>query len=222
MIYLLFSLLAGIFLFFLAAVVTSLSEREWRAALILSAAMFILPGSLYILYESLSAPLDLIIALSIPGTILILFFIPTKRLKYNFEFPENFQQFHEADAVLSRRRLEPESKRYAEYYQARPELQEIDDKSRGNPGLLSANAAYYDPLTFKAAEAGFILTDHLHDLADQIKTGSKEKLDPRNTSKFIQYWLKKNGAHSIGFTRLKAHHLYLFETNLHLLRILVY
>lgn len=202
-------ILSSIFtIFFLAASFSSFLEKELRAGIILSVTTLISAAAFLSL--QLMLPQGHIIQMFIIGiilTVLVLFTLPIKGCKgYRFEIPVG--RIHEADAVLSRRRLNPGTPEYKSYYEAHPEFKEADDKAREKPGLLSDGSSYYDPGTFAAAKANFILTDHLHSLAKDSKHETASKLNGLKTRKFIETWLKSTGAHSVGFTALKDYHLY--------------
>jgi len=110
--------------------------------------------------------------------------------------------------VLSRRQLEPGTKAHTAYYKKYPERREPDDKSRNNPGLLAPGSACHHPVIFAAAHAGFAITDHLHPLEATEPAGQKEQVDPVKITQFVSEWMKKSGAHQVGFTALHDHHLY--------------
>jgi reductive dehalogenase len=147
-----------------------------------------------------------VILISIAFLGLLLFF-PTKRKTGNVQSKYG-NRFHEGDAVLSRRKYEPGSSVYEKYYNTHPDFKDVDDKARSNPGLLSEQSKYYDPVTYGAAEANFILTDNLHSLEDFPVSKTKESVDAKKMSLFLKNWMLKTGAHSVGYTRLEDHHLY--------------
>jgi ferredoxin len=156
------------------------------------------------------------------GGILLLLFLPFKGA-HRFSYQAPSKRIDEADAVLSRRLLEPGSASYEKYYREHPDLKEIDDLSRSAPGLLSARSRYYHPATFAAAVSNFHLIESLGPLTyEQPKEtmntmlhawtpadkGKKKKTDPEKISNFIIHWMKQNGAHSTGITPLRSYHLY--------------
>ena len=153
-----------IVLFFLAGSITSFIEKESRAGMILLLCSIAITGFLlvfvyFVPIDHFLRPLFLIISV----ISVILFLIPIEGTgKYRYEMPE--KRFHEADAVLSRRKLIPGTDDYKSYYKQHPEFQAHDDRARSKPGLLSVDSQYYDLGTYSAAEANFVLTDHLHSL----------------------------------------------------------
>jgi len=170
----------------------------------------------------------LILILIIITVIALILFLPLNGAKsYAYTPPKN--RFHEADAVLSRRKLEPGTKAYNTYYSLHPDHKEPDDKSRNTPGLLAHGSRYYHPKSFAAANANFQLIEFMAALThgqpqthpsspdpSKIKLNSPGKTgspagftaSPEKNNLFISEWMKRTGAHSVGFTPLKDHHLY--------------
>lgn len=159
----------------------------------------------------------LVIILGIAGVIGIIFLLPLKGAR-SFRYQSPVLRVHEADAVLSRRLLEPGTAAYNSYYQQNPHLRIADDRSRNSPGLLSEKAQYYDPGTFAAALANFEVIEFLGALThghnpgkdNQTETSQKKQIrtDPDRSSRFIKKWMEGTGAHKVGFTPLNDYHLY--------------
>lgn len=155
-----------------------------------------------------------IIILSIIIAFLLVLFLPIRGAG-SFKYYPPSTRVHEADAVLSRRLLLPETKEYKSYYNLHPERKEADDHSRLAPGLLSEKARYFHPGTFAAAKANFEIINILNPehivipVTENAKLNpEKVKVNPQKVSQFITRWLKQTGAHSVGFTSLKDYHLY--------------
>lgn len=162
------------------------------------------------------------LVICIIGGILLLLFLPFRGARqFGYHLPSG--RFHEADAVLSRRLLEPGTPEYESYYQKNPLLKGPDDQSRGAPGLLSKSSRYYRPGTFTAAISNFELIKSLAPLTHRqpreilnspsqcpaAEDPQKEgKPDPVKISRFIIQWMKQSGAHSAGITPLHPYHLY--------------
>lgn len=158
-----------------------------------------------------------IIILIIVSAITLALFVPLKGAR-SYKYTPPKKRFHEAEAVLSRRLLIPGTEAYDSYYQAYPEHKEADDKSRSAPGLLSPASRFNHKATFAASKANFQLIDFLGALThgqnpgpespDQRPDQDAANSDPKKNSGFITRWMKKTGAHSVGFTQLKDYHLY--------------
>lgn len=141
------------------------------------------------------------------SAIILVLFLPIKGARsYRYTPPE--KRYHEADAVLSRRLLSPGTEAYNAYYTLYPERKKPDDKSREAPGLLSTDSKYYHPATFAASNANFQIVEFLASLTKGQPNTIPETPDPGKNTKFISEWLKRTGAHSVGFTALKEYHLY--------------
>ena len=147
----------------------------------------------------------------------MIFLLPLKGAR-SFHYQPPNHRVHESDAVLSRRLLTPGTPEYKSFYQKNPGLRETDDRSRMAPGLLNHMAQYYDPGTFAAAKANFMITEFLgaltHDPAAVPEGGkstarkSRVRTDPDQTAHFVHAWLRKTGAHAVGFATLQDYHLY--------------
>ena len=105
----------------------------------------------------------LVILLCLAGVIIILFLLPVKGAS-SFTYQAPSKRVHEADAVLSRRLLQPGTEAFNAYYQQNPQFRKEDDRSRESPGLLNENARYYHPGTFAAAKAKFEVIEFLSGL----------------------------------------------------------
>ena len=159
----------------------------------------------------------LLLILIIFSALVIALFLPIKGAR-SYKYTPPKERFHEAEAVLSRRLLLPGTITYDAYYLAHPDHKPADDKSRQAPGLLSSRAKHHHKATFAASRANFRLIDLLGTLTHgqkkvtEIPGQNPEKdaaiSNPQKNTYFISGWMKKSGAHSIGYTKLKDHHLY--------------
>ena len=151
----------------------------------------------------------LLIVLCVLGGIGIIFFFPFKGIR-SFQLDRPVKRIHEADVVLSRRLLAPGSEAYDEYYKLHPEFLEPDEKARNAPGLFDQDSMYYHAGSYAAAKANGEVIDHMGKLVYDYNSPQVEpmKVDPDKTGSFISQWLKRTGAHSVGFTRLEDYHLY--------------
>lgn len=194
--------------FFLAASITSFSEKEVRAGFVF---LIIFAGflacSLLLNFSTQNQNNVTISFIVFVFLIAILLFFPSDRISLPLQ-NRHGARFHEADAVLSRRLLKPDTAEYEKYYKEHPEYKLKDDGARENPGLLSENAVFYDPVTFGVSEANFTLTEHLHALENFPHNQDQKVVDKKLSSRFIKKWLLQTGAHSVGFTALEDHHLY--------------
>ena len=114
----------------------------------------------------------------------------------------------ERDIMFARRLLEPGTERFEAYYGRNPEKKSWDDKFRCRPGLLAEGAAFFDPFTFRAAEASFETIEQLRPHVDGTVAKSRVSATPSDVTKFLKGWALKLGAHSVGITELQDYHLY--------------
>ena len=158
-----------------------------------------------------------ILILIIVSAIILALFIPIKGAR-SYKYIPPKKRYHEAEAVLSRRLLTPGTEAYNSYYQAHPEHKEADDRSRQAPGLLSPDSRFNHKATFAASRANFQLIDFLGALAhgqkpdpespDQKPVQDAASSDPKKNTRFITQWMKRTGAHNVGYTKLMDYHLY--------------
>ncbi len=196
------------FLMFTGFSVISLIEKEKLAAKRFLLVSLFVPlvflGIAFLNIDSLS-----MLTLILLAILFIIIFIPdltsfTKKIR-----PQDVSsRIDERNIMFSRARLEPDSNNYHEYYKSHPDNKEIDDAIRQNPGLLSKDATYYSTYFSEVANANFSITTHLHEITTPKVNTEKQQVDPKQTTRFIKNWLKKNGAIAVGVTRLKNYHLY--------------
>ncbi|MCK5730421.1 MAG: hypothetical protein KAH68_05070, partial [Draconibacterium sp.] len=70
-------------------------------------------------------------------------------------------QFDERDIMFSRAELKDGTDKFENYYQRKPENKPKDNLFRKEPGLLSPDSKFYNPLYFNAAAATFSTVDLL-------------------------------------------------------------
>ena len=187
----------------------SLREGERRAATL--ASLFALLGSgVLTLGTFLSASFQSLILLTVMGAgivALFLFLLPVGRVDRLRDVPT--KRFDERDIMFARARLEPRSERYKAYYAMRPENEAKDNLFRAQPGLLSPDAKYADPMLFAAPEASFTLTEAMHAMVEGQPAAQKASL-PENPARteFVKSLAHYFGALDVGITKLRPEHVY--------------
>lgn len=137
----------------------------------------------------------------------ILIFLPFQNKLIKFEIPEN--SFDERDIMFSRMELKKGTEKFDDYYKKQPENKAKDDLFRKEPGLLSPDSKYYNPLQFNAASATFSTVELLQPLVEAgVNKKQKVEIDSKEISGFLKNWGIKLGAADVGFTGLKPHHIY--------------
>ena len=201
----------GVFfiLFFLFAAIFSIIEREKRAVA-MSVLLAILVPAPFLIVGFVSFPnkelLSIILILITFLTAVILFFPSIKKRDTSVSTPQN--RFDERDAMFSRKLYQEGTDRFNDYYSRRPEKREPDDMFRSKPGLLSKDAAYYEPLTFASADAAFFTVKSFKEFIDGPVAEKPIGVEAEHITTFIKNWTKKLGAKSCGITELQPYHLY--------------
>ncbi len=192
------------------AIVISINEKENRAALRLGLFLLgILIVSVAINIFSLKLSMNFLwpvfSGITVAG--LFMLFIPWPEKKLERDFSKE-KQIDERTIMFSRAELEPETKKYSEYYNRHPEHKEADDAWRKSPGLLSTHSQFYHPFLFPAADATFYTVSGLHAKTDGPVNSNQVSVDQGSLTKFLSNWAMKMGCHSIGITELQTSHLY--------------
>lgn len=201
-----FSLLSMIFLGGFA--IASLIEKHLRASLfafiffLLITGFFIIP---IFLNETIQLTI-LIITTMMLLTAALIFLLPIGKRKYLHK--TSTTPIDERDVIFSRSDLVAGSTNFIQYYEKYPEKLENDNLFRKNPGLLSKNSAYFEPLVFSAASANFMTLDLLAKFACGNKAQQKFEDTPQNFSKFVKQLAKLNGALEVGICELNQVYVY--------------
>lgn len=148
----------------------------------------------------------IMVVVFILGAAVLLF--PTRIFEKRSKAVDPQGQINEKTVMFSRKLLEPGSERYEEYYKAFPEHEEADLNFRSKPGLLSEEAAFYDPFSFTASHSIFEAITAFHPIVDGEVAANKKEVDPERLYNFIDKWLKKDGAVSVGVSKTKDYHWY--------------
>lgn len=150
--------------------------------------------SLYIIFD----------AVIIIGVLIL--FIPFKKIKI---FNQTPLKIDERDTMFSRNELVPNTDKFNHYYKQNPDKLKLDNRFREKAGLLSPDSNKYNELCFAAAEANFFTIEQLKFSVDYKNVAKKKSnISDTDLKTFIKKWLKQTGAHSVGVTKLKNHHLY--------------
>lgn len=145
----------------------------------------------------------------LPLGILVLLFVPFDPVAAKIKVsPSPTFRHDERDIMFARARLIPGTERYRAYYREHPDKERLDKIWRERPGLLKKGAKFFDPVWFKAADSSFETVEHFHPFVDGRANSDVYSFDAQKIGAFIKDWLKRSGAHSVGFTRLQEYHLY--------------
>ncbi len=200
-----FILLFGL-LFFSVFLIYSIAEKEKNAIkktipVIIISSLLITVNSFGFIPEWVQI---IIVILSFTGLLVVIIPFGNKTILY--KTPEN--QFDERDIMFSRMELEEGTEKFDNYYERKSGNKINDDLFRKEPGLLSPNSKFYNPLFFNAAAATFSTVDLLQPLVNRKSAKSLANINISELSDFIKNWTIKLGAVDVGFTLLKPHHIY--------------
>ena len=207
---LILSIVFGIlFLMFLFATVVSCREKEKRASAILSLLSILSAlavGALLIFSDTFNSVFGQFFLLGLVVGLLF-FLIPLKnRSKFMRFYPDG--KFDERLIPFSRNRLVDGQKHYQEFYSSHPDLKAGDDQIRKMPGLLSSMSKKFRLSSFYAAHSNFTMVDIIKPYVNGVPSQDKKTSTPAQFSRFIENWLLKQRAHSVGFCELKDYHSY--------------
>ena len=200
---------SGLLIFFAAAGITSLIEKERRAAGIsFIAGIFLALPFLLPAVGGVHYPDWLYLGLiALPGACLFLFLIPIPgRIPYSF--PQPTRRIDERDTMFSREKLVPGSERFDAYYKRKPLHKSLDDTFRRKPGWLSPGSKYYDPVLFATTKKIFEKVELLYPRVDEEPSERRLESDPQSFSDSIMRMAGRLGAHSAGITSLADYHVY--------------
>lgn len=199
-------LLCG-FIITLIFFIYSISENEKFAQKRIIPVFFLL-FVLFIFTLTVQIP-DLIQMALILLFILFVFLVLIRFGNKTIEFKFQDEKYDERDIMFSRNELEPGTQKFEDYYKRNPDNKTKDEQFRVEPGLLKSNSTFYNSLLFNAANSVFSAVNLLHPSVEGKRSKNVENnLNEKEISDFIRNWAKKLGAHSVGFTLLKPHHIY--------------
>ena len=193
---------------FASFALVSRSEGHQRAArlggLAALASLLALGG---VLIMSMALQTILAIALGIGLLALVILMVWPAQLEVQPSPSPQFQ-VDERTTIFARARLQPGSADYLAYYQDHPEHQAPDDAFRANPGLLAADARFYDALSAPSPEGGFFLTEALRDSVDGPVAPHYLDQPPEEMKSFIKSLAAYHGSIETGICELQPYHIY--------------
>jgi len=143
---------------------------------------------------------------SFSGLVFIILFFPINRKTSKREIPKS--RIDERDIIFSKRKLKTGTDRYNEYYSAKPQMENVDNKWRKKPGLLQKDSKYFNAYQFAVAEANFETVNQFKKFITGKPANEVIEVNPKDISEFIKNWSIKIGAIDCGITTLKDYHLY--------------
>ncbi len=145
-----------------------------------------------------------VIALGIVAV--VVFLLPIGRVDIGNEKPGI--RFDEREIMFARRRLQPDTPEYHQYYELHPDHEIEDNLTRAKPGLLSPNSKFANPFQFASVEGSFFLTDSLREAVDGPVSPQKHFLPPQRMTSYIKALTRYFGAADVGITTVAPYHVY--------------
>lgn len=190
--------------------VSSLLEREKRAAVISLALVVINPG-LWIVFN-LFMHLKWVLFLNFVLLILLVVFVIVSCLKF---FPSVSQRdlsavqlFDERDHMFSRNNLKSYPRLAEKYYAVHPGKKEIDEKIHNKPGIEEPGRTFYDSQYTPFFDAVFYHLKQTRSAAWGEPFPEKKAINNEKLAQVIEEIAGYYGAVDVGITSLESYHLY--------------
>lgn len=203
------ALFVGIFFFFLVLGISSVNEKETRAAGI-AVVFFVLNG---LVWTGLLFLPDSLLWINVMVVVLVGFFCFISCLRF---FPgaspvrqtSDAEQYDERDNMFARNNIQYHPELMEQYHARRPENKAADIQIHQKPEFGEKNQLYYDAYTAKCYMAAFEYLEESIPLSTGKPAEQKLHIDVSQFCKTIIEFAKFYGACDVGFLRLKAHHFY--------------
>jgi ferredoxin len=196
--------------FLLLLLVSSLREREKRAALFSLAAAAVNTGIWF--FFIFPPSLSWVSAVNLAVVVLLIGLIVISAIKYFPSLPQrdlsHVRPFDERDAMFSRNMLQFHPHLAEIYYAAHPGAKEIDRKVHEKPELGEPGHSYYDTYYSPFFDAAFGYLARTRGAARGEAAPEKKNIDPAAFSRVIDKMARFYGAVDVGITGLKSYHLY--------------
>ena len=188
--------------------VTSLSEKEHRAARI-AAALAVATPLVCVGAAAMGGFTERAVAVVIGVvflTIVIVWLWPVGRSIRPGGRPR--RRVDERDIMFARGRLQPGTVEFLSYYAMRPGHRAGDDRTRALPGLLSPDADEFEPVMFATAEACFEITERLRLMVDGKVAERRVEKPPDEWTAVLKELMRFLGAVDVGVAPLRPYHVY--------------
>ena len=192
------------------AIVTSIKEKLLRASLISIAGLLVSTAFwLSLIYFRDTGLSQLLTTASVIA--IGLFAIPSL-IKYfpgSSELtPTDIQQYDERDNMFSRNNLKHHPDLAKKYYDANPDLENIDRAIAGKLELGEPGSRFYDNYLTPIASAAFAILSRSRDLCQGQVESKIADIDTERFAAVLRKTAILYGAVDLGITKLKPHHLY--------------
>ncbi|MFH1372948.1 MAG: reductive dehalogenase domain-containing protein [bacterium] len=188
--------------------ISSIWERERRAAVISLVLMLIAAGVWYSLTVWLPTPDWVRVSVMVlMVAAVILWFIPTGPITVLDGTGVN-ERVDERDTMFAREEYLPDSEKYRQYYSTHPEEKKIDDRWRQLPAILQPGGRFYNPDTARRVKSVFADIRSMTSQVDGEVRQETHEVDPDRITPEIKEFVLRLGADEVGVARLNPMHLY--------------
>ncbi len=193
-------LLTGILIsaFWIAMVISSLAERQLRAAW-LSAILFAGYAAFwlgwYLLFDG--EPLALAGPVIVAAIFVSLFYLPLGHKRPLVAKPTG-ERFDERSMMFAREEYQPGSEQFEHYYAMHPEHRDIDNSIRKLPELLEPGGRFYEPVLAQYIKATFQANRELLPFVDGPVAEEKLAVDPQEITAKVKAYTRGLGADEVG------------------------
>jgi ferredoxin len=195
-------------LFFLLFTITSVRERQLRAAC-LSLGGFVFISILLVGGVLFWQPSDTIL-ITISASIWIfglLYFLPTKK-PASIDIGTIAERVDERDTMFAREEYHPGTDKYEKYYSRHLSFKEADDRLRQLPEFLEPGGHYYKPDQAQKIKALFRATQALTSQVDGPVDDNPDGKDPVAATAMIKNIVGRMGADEVGIAHLNRMFVY--------------
>ena len=199
-----------ILIFFTGAfIVTSVLEKEYRAALLGMVVLFPLCVVWFVLVTQLHEYRATFLSFGIVGIVLLglTFLLPVGK-KGSLNIVGSVERVDERDIIFARMRYVAGSESYTDYYERHPELKAIDDNVRSMPELCEPGSECYDVLDSPIPDACFEFLEDIRERAEGTPGSKDVALNPETMSRRLKGLVRYFGAKSAGIAVLNQNHVY--------------
>ncbi len=214
----------GIILFMLIALIDSWNEKEDRAVTIsgISLLFHITLGPALVMYPWIQqAGIIYFGAIAVFGILLLIPGVTNERTLQGTmgNAVSEVKKVDERDMVFARNQLRPDSKEYHEYYNAHPELEEMDKKIRDKGNLFTWMTGGLDkaPMNLAMIHSGFVMPSFLGEYAvgDPIEGTPKPDVTMTEATEVVKNFTKHLGACAVGICEVNPNWVYSKRGEIH-------
>ncbi|MFQ6116997.1 MAG: hypothetical protein ACE5LQ_01885, partial [Candidatus Bipolaricaulia bacterium] len=192
-----------------AFILSSLREREWRAAAVAAASALPACGGWFFALVRLEAyrPQIVLGTLVLSVIFITLLALPLGRCE-GLRIVGEQERVDERDTIFARARYRPGTAEYRDYYSRHPELQETDDRFRALPELGAPGGQYHDRLITPISNVSFEFNQEVGHLVEGEPAQERVELPPEEMAQRLKGLARYLGAELVGIAELDRAYVY--------------